>query len=153
MSRAAVALAVVIAALVSLACSSGGGGADGSPQGDGVARTASSGEIDVKAAWLWGDGFLEDDLAAYPRGEFLFLELKLDAHSGDLASIDLAGSARLYTGGGQLRPAAWVAREDGSHHRAGVLVFPRPDVPGAVTLSLELGDGAVELAWDGLPEG
>lgn len=151
MSR--VAIALVLAVLVSLACSSGGGGPGASPAATGYARTASAGGVDVKAAWLSADSLAQDDLGAYPPQDYVFLELKLDTHSGDLSSINLVGSAGLDTARGVLRPEAWVPREDGSHHRDGVLVFRRPDIAGAVTLSLKLESGAVELAWDGLPEG
>jgi hypothetical protein len=150
--RGAVAGALLLAALVGLACSPGD--SDGSPdsEGDeGSTRTASAGGINVEAIWLGSSDQLGDDLEAYPLGNFLLLEVSLDTHSGDLGSVDLVEAAKLYTGAGSLEPEAWVASSDESHHRSGVLVFPREEFAGSVALSVALGEEKVELVWERIP--
>ena len=154
MPRGALIIAAVLAGLVTLACSSGGSdsGPSESKDDDGPTRTASVEGIDVKATWLGSDGEPREGLAEYPPGRFLLLEVTLDTHSGDLGSIDLAEAAELRTGAGLVEPEAWVASSDESHHRGGVLVFPRSDLSSPVTLTLALEDGVVELVWEELPE-
>ena len=48
-------------------------------------------------------------------------------------------------------PEAWVSRSNDSHHRAGVLVFPRSLGAGPVELAIALGDEGVVLSWDAVP--
>lgn len=154
MLRGALIIAAMLAGLVTLACSSGG--SDGEPSesngDDGRTRTAGVGGIDVEATWLGSDDEPREGLAEYPPGRFLLLEVSLDTHSGDLGSIDLAEAAELRTGAGLLEPEAWVASSDESHHRSGVLVFPRSDLSSPVTLTVALEDGVAELVWEELPE-
>jgi hypothetical protein len=55
----------------------------------------------------------------------------LDTHSGDLSKFDLVKNAILRNDGGrQVAPLQWVATADGTHHRAGGLVFPKTDKSG-----------------------
>ena len=153
MPRGALIIAAVLAGLVTLACSSGGSdsGPSVSKDDDGSTRTASVEGIDVKATWLGSDGEPREGLAEYPPGRFLLLEVSLDTHSGDLGSIDMVEAAALRTDAGLLEPEAWVASSDESHHRGGVLVFPREALTGSVTLTLALGEEKVELFWEHIP--
>ncbi len=153
MRRVAVAGALLLAGLVSLACSSGDSGGSPDSEGqEGATRTASAGGIDVEATWLGSGDDLGDGLSAYPLGSFLLLEISLDTHSGDLGSVDMVEAAKLNTGAGPLDPEAWVASSDESHHRSGVLVFPRRDVVPPVKLNVALEDEVAELVWEELPE-
>jgi len=143
----------LLAVLVGLACSSGD--SDGSPDSEGEegsTRTVSVGGIDVEATWLGSGDQLGDDLEAYPLGSFLLLEVSLDTHSGDLGSVDLVEAAKLNTGAGPLEPEAWVASSDESHHRSGVLVFPRRYLVPPLKLNVALEDGVAELVWEELPK-
>ncbi len=153
MLRGDLIMAAMLAGLVTLACSSGGSDGELSESNgdDGSTRAASAGGIDVEATWLGSDGEPREGLAEYPSGRFLWLQVIMDTHSGDLGSIDLAEAAELRTGAGLLEPEAWVASSDESHHRGGVLVFPREAFTGSVTLSLELGEEKVELVWERIP--
>lgn len=152
MFRGAVTFGVLVAGLVTLACSSGGDDGASPDSEDGFTRTASAGSIEVEATWIGAGDEMGADLTGYPPDRFLLLEVKLDTHSGDLGSIDMVEGARLRTGAGSIEPEAWVASSDDAHHRAGVLVFGREGVTGSFTLSLELGDETAELAWEELPE-
>ncbi len=152
MRRSAVVAALLFAGLVSLACSSADRTGDSGGEAA-LTRAASAGSIDVEATWLGSDGQLGDDLEAYPLDGFVLLEISLDTHSGDLGSIDLVDASALETDAGSLEPEDWVAKSDESHHRSGVLVFPRAELAAPVTLTVELEDGIAELVWEELPDG
>lgn len=152
MLRGAVVVVLMLAGLVGLACSSGDGGGSPDSEGqEGATRTASAGGIDVEATWLGSGDQLGDGLSAYPLGSFLLLEISLDTHSGDLGSVDLVEAAKLNTGAGPLEPEAWVASSDESHHRSGILVFPREQIVESVALSVALGGEKAELVWERIP--
>jgi hypothetical protein len=143
---------LAITALVAAACSSGGGSTSGSPKDQDSTRTASANGIEVQANWLTQEAASQDfDLTDYPADRFLYLEVKLDTHSGDLKSIELPGSAELRQGDRQFEPEAWVASNDDAHHREGLLVVAREFEEGPVELVLQLGDDILSLRWDTVP--
>ena len=151
------------ASLLAAACSSGGGGepsATGEPGGEGqpaageeLTRVSEAGGVTVEATWLMeGDlSGVDADLTKYPLDEFVVVEISLDAHSGDLNEIEMERAATLRQGASELPPEAWVSVSDDSHHRAGVLVFPRNLRDGPVELILTVGDDDVALLWEAAP--
>ena len=151
------------AALLAAACSSGGGGepsATGEPDGEGqpgageeLTRVSEAGGVTVEATWLMeGDlSGVDADLTRYPLDEFVVVEISLDAHSGDLNEIEMERAATLRQGASELPPEVWVSVSDDSHHRAGVLVFPRRLEEGPVELFLTVGDEDVALLWEAAP--
>lgn len=57
--------------------------------------------------------------------------ITLDTHAGDLSKYDFLKSVRLRNNNGQqVAPLKWVSTAEGSHHRAGGLVFPKTDQAG-----------------------
>ena len=147
MLRSALTVAAVLMGLVTLACSSSGEPPE-SKGVDGFTRTATAGGVDVEVTWLGSDDEPREGLDAYPLDRFLLLEVGLDTHSGDLGSIDMVEAARLKADGDSLEPEEWIASSDDSHHRSGVLVFARELKVGPVMLTVDLGEGSVELVWD-----
>ena len=155
--RLAFAAAVGVAAVLALACSSGG---DGRPAGtaapdagEDLTRSAEAGGVTVEATWLTEAtvGAVDADLTAYPPGKYVLIELKLDTHSGDLNEIDLQREAALKQDGMILEPETWLSLSDDSHHREGVLVFPRSFKEGEVELTVPIKDEDVGLLWEAAP--
>lgn len=157
--RLAFATAVGVAAVLAMACSSGG---DGRPAGtaapdaasEDLTRSAEAGGVTVEATWLTKTtaGEVDADLTAYPPDEYVLIELKLDTHSGDLNEIDLEREAALKQGGTTLEPETWLSLSDDSHHREGVLVFPLNIESGPADLTLSLSDDEeVALVWESPP--
>jgi hypothetical protein len=141
--------------LIALACSSGAEpGADTEPsRGEDLTRTSEADGVAVAARWLT-EAAVQDqdaDLSQYPLNAFVLFALELDTHSGDLNEIDLQNAATLRQGQAEESAEAWVSDSDDSHHRAGVLVFPRSPEDGAAELRLSIGDDAVVLAWERPP--
>jgi len=68
----------------------------------------------------------------YGLEEQLAIALYLDTHSVDLLGYKLQELSLLRDdGGGQYRPLGWMEDQGGSsHHRSGVLLFPRVDGEG-----------------------
>lgn len=153
MFRGAVTFGLLVAGLVTLACSSGdgGGGPGANTDDERFTRTASVGEIEVEVKWLGSDDDIGEEFAGYPFDEFVLLEVSLDTHSGDLGSIDMAGAARLLAGGNSREPEEWIASSDDGHHRSGVLIFAREALTGPVALSVDLGAESAEFGWDEAP--
>ena len=155
LSRLAAVLVVGLA-LIALACSSGGsepGTGDGPAAGEDLTRTSETDGITVEARWLTEAELtdLDADLSQYPLDAFVLLELKLDAHSGDLNEIDLQDGAMLRQGQAEEPPEAWMSESDDSHHREGILVFPRQLETGPVQLVLRIGEEEVVLLWEAAP--
>lgn len=153
-----IALAGVAAlALIAAACSSGDAGESNPADSPGVSavltQSAAAGGVTVEATWLTGDNVdrVKADLASYPFTQFVVLDIKLDTHSGDLASVNMEQAAGLEQAGTASQPQAWVSVSDDSHHREGVLVFRRELKDGPVTLAIDLGGKRVELLWGTQP--
>ena len=156
--RLAFAAAVGVAAVLAMACSSGG---DGRPDGtaapdaagEDLTRSAEAGGVTVEATWLTEAtvGAVDADLTAYPPDEYVIIELKLDTHSGDLNAIDLQREAALKQDGMTLEPETWLSLSDDSHHREGIIVFPRSLGDGPVELTVPIKDEDVGLLWEAAP--
>ena len=144
---------LVVVMVIAAACSGGDDGRDDG--GDVVADLTQSvevGGVTVEATWLAEGADAPDaDLSAYPAEDFIALDVTLDTHSGDLTSIDMAQAAEMTGGGPAVEPAAWVSVSDDSHHREGVLVFPRSGVSAPAVLTLDVSGETVTLAWQEAP--
>ena len=141
--------------LIALACSSGAEpGADTEPsRGEDLTRTSEADGVTVAARWLT-EAAVQDqdaDLSQYPLNAFVLFALELDTHSGDLNEIDLQDGAMLRQGQAEEPPEAWMSESDDSHHREGVLVFPRQLEAGPVQLVLQIGEEEVVLLWEAAP--
>jgi hypothetical protein len=74
--------------------------------------------------------------------------ITLDTHSGDLSGYDFLKDTLLRNDRGQqVTPIRWVSTAEGSHHRAGGLLFPRADQAGR---AVDAGARALELVVRGL---
>ena len=147
---------VAAVALGGAACSSGGGSRETGAGPTDAAPVTQSVEVDgvtVEVTWLTlGDVVEVDaDLSAYPPDRFALLDVKLDTHSGDLMSIDMEQAATLKQGETQLQPEAWMSVSDDSHHREGVLVFPRRLDDGPVELTIQMDDEELVVLWEATP--
>lgn len=135
-------------ALLAAACSSAGGG-EPSASSD-LAQKGEAAGITVEATWLMEDALsgVEADLSRYPLDDFALLTIVLDTHSGDLTDIDMEQATSLRQGEEELRPQAWLSTSDDSHHRAGVLVFPRRLKDGPVELLFAHEEHQMALRWE-----
>ena len=150
LKRVWLALALSLTVLA-LACSSGGGA---KPNSTGtLSRTDEAGGVTVEATWLTEDGLgaVDADLAQYPLNEFVLFKVGLDTHSGDLGKLDLKSTASLKQSGADVKAKAWVNLSNDSHHRSGVLVFPRDLQYGRVELALNVKNDELVLAWEAPP--
>ncbi len=96
-------------------------------------RTSGAGGVTVKVIYAPPEYFqaAKDPEGAQrwrPEEQVVFL-VTLDAHAGDLMAFDPVKNIRLgiRTTGGATKgyaPVKWEATSDGSHHRAGALIFP-----------------------------
>jgi len=111
------------------------------------------GGVAVEVTWVtsdhlgsWGSAKAEE----YGIEGYVLLHVKLDTHSGDLGRYNLAELTSLRLEGGDYRPSAWEAISDSSHHREGILVFPRQAADGT---RLDAGPVAVVMKGiAGVPE-
>lgn len=98
-------------------------------------RTDSSSGITVKAVYLTTAALKENPrdplYGKVDPDRTIVFAVTLDTHSGDLSAWDILKNTVLRNDRGQqVAPQRWVAIADGTHHRAGGLVFPRTDQAG-----------------------
>jgi hypothetical protein len=139
--------------VLALACSSGGGAKPNSTGTGTLSRTGEAGGVTVEATWLTEDGLgaVDADLAQYSLNEFVLFKVSLDTHSGDLSKLDLKSTASLKQSGADMPAEAWVDLNNDSHHRSGVLVFPRDLQEGPAELALNVKNDELVLAWEAPP--
>lgn len=156
MKRLALA-AVVLPALLAVACSQGfssDSGADrGATSDAGLTRHAEAGGVAVEGTWLTARELdrLDADVDAFRLDEFVLVKIQFTTHSGDLNRIDMEQAAVLRQGEADEQPKGWISLSDDSHHRAGVLVFSRHLEGGPAELSIDLGDEELVLLWETAP--
>jgi len=145
-------------ALLAVACSSGGGNetqgaGEGPTPAAGLSQAGEVSGVTVEATWLTESNMKKAgvDLSRYPMGEFVLIEIQFTTHSGDLSKIDMVRAALLRQGTAEVQPQTWVSVSDDSHHRAGVLVFPRNLKDGPVDLAIKIGDKELALRWEAAP--
>ena len=140
--------AVIATAALLTACSSGDSRQQ--PTSDDLTRSDEAEGVTVEATWLTEETLSDVavDTSRYPLDEFVLLDLTLDTHSGDLSEIDMERAAVLKQNGEQLKALAWLASSEDSHHRAGVLVFPRPAQDGPAELAFAHEEHRVALRWE-----
>ncbi len=116
-------------------------------------REGEAGGVTVEATWLTEDGLgaVDADLAQHSLNEFVLFKVSLDTHSGDLSKLDVKSTASLKQSGADVQAEAWVNLNNDSHHRSGVLVFPRDLQAGRVELALNVKNDELVLAWDASP--
>ncbi len=124
-------------------------------------QTDGQGGITIKATYATAAYFKaapNDPLAGkVDLDHNIAFAIALDTHSGDLSNYDFVKNTVLRNDRGQqVAPIRWMATTDGSHHRAGGLIFPKADqagravAPQAKTLELVVRNlGAAErvLRW------
>jgi len=147
------------------ACTGGGGGSSVSPAtspAPGLTQSDSGeGGVTVEASWLTAaeldaDSDLADAAAAYPIESFLLVRVRMDTHSGDLSSYDLAAGSEMVVDGGPPQAAvAWRPLGGSSHHREALLVFERPQGAASVEVTLKDLAGVARrvFRWAPLPGG
>lgn len=152
-------LAFVTVLVVTLlaACSKGFSSAPDAPGGPGrgpeLTRIAEAGGVAAEGTWLTAkelDG-VDTDMAPYPLDKFVLVKIQFTTHSGDLNRIDMERAAVLRQGEADEQPVGWISLSDDSHHRAGVLVFPRSLEVGQVKLTIAIGDEELALLWERVP--
>ncbi len=148
---------VLIATLLAAACSKGFNStpdASGGPgEGPELTRTAEAGGVTVEGTWLTAkdlDG-VDADVVAFPLEKFVLVKIQFTTHSGDLNRIDMEQAAILRQGEAAEQPKGWISLDDDSHHRVGVLVFPRSLEVGQVELTIDIGDDVLALLWERVP--
>lgn len=157
---ASAAIGMAMLSLLLAACGSAGDNERASATVNPTQRDGGEGGVTVEATWVTAehaeDGAMKAKLEGYPGDRFVALHLKLDTHSGDLNRYDLVKAASLAADGSASQAAsAWVPLSEDSHHREGLLIFPRPE--GATGAELALRDiaGVPQrvLRWAPVPEG
>lgn len=63
--------------------------------------------------------------------------VSMNTHSVDLTGYDLTKASELVAAGRTLTPIRWTSTSDDSHHRAGVLSFPKVDRSGVLELRIK----------------
>jgi hypothetical protein len=78
----------------------------------------------------------------------LFL-IQLDSHSVDVSGYNLVQLGRLTGGRATRAPLRWVETAAGTHHRTGLLMFPRisPRLPATMVLTRIAGVPARSYCW------
>ncbi|MBI2912697.1 MAG: hypothetical protein HYY03_02115 [Chloroflexi bacterium] len=117
-------------------------------------QESEAGGITVEATWLAETDVtkLETDVSAYNLSDYVLVRIGFTTHSGDLGEIDMEQAASLEQDGVELRPAAWLSLSDDSHHRAGVLAFPRELTQGPVEMTLIIGGEEMVFRWASEPK-
>lgn len=68
----------------------------------------------------------EDETARYDFDKYIVFRLSVDSHSVDLSGYNFEKSVLLRdSSGNQLGAVEWISESDDSHHRSGLIVFPR----------------------------
>ena len=152
MRRGLIGVAVALALIALVACGSQGGASSRDrgttpPAGASAGLTqkdGGEGGVTVTATWatqehLKADGKLAKAAGRYDPASYVIFHLALDTHSGDLGRYNLAQLASLQaSGAGPQASEAWVSLSNDSHHREGLLIFPK--LAGAREVELSLKD-------------
>ena len=151
-------LTVLAVALLAAACSKGFSSGPDATVGPGtgaeLTRVAEASGVTVEGRWLTAEDEVDSadaDMAAYPLDEFVLVKIQFTTHSGDLNRIDMERAAVLRRGEADEQPARWISLSDDSHHRTGVLVFPRQFESGPIDLAIDIGEEVVALRWEATP--
>lgn len=115
-----------------------------------TAKDQGQGGITMKATWVVA-GSPEASSAGLDR--YLAFVVTMDTHAGDLGQFNLMKTAALRDEkGNETSPAAWESPSDGSHHRSGIMKFPKGAEKDAGSLELVIRGvgGAPErvLRWE-----
>ncbi len=150
-------MTVLVVALLAAACSKGFSSGPGATVGPGeraeLTRVAEASGVTVEGRWLTSEELdgVDADMTAYPLDKFVLVEIQFTTHSGDLSRIDMERATVLRQGEEDEQPERWLSLSDDSHHRAGVLVFPRNLEDGPVELTIDIGNEELALHWEAVP--
>lgn len=92
------------------------------------------GGIIVEATWVTAPQLanLPQAVKAYSLDSYVLIHVKLDTHSGDISQYDVASLSTLqWQRLDSLQAQTWLAIDESSHHREGVLVFQASGNAGA----------------------
>lgn len=115
-----------------------------------TAKDQGQGGITIKATWVVPGS---PEAASVDLSQNLGFAISMDTHSGDINQYNLLKLSVLRgETGREIAPASWESISDGSHHRSGVIKFPRGAEAGSKYVELVIRDvgGAKErvLRWD-----
>jgi hypothetical protein len=140
----------------------GPGAAEGGDDGH-IRTDDGAGSVELSAAPLLPSVLADNSWLAERAGTVLKDEefgifIGLNTHSVDLSGYDLAALSSMSSPAGEARPLRYVAEQDGTHHRTGILVFEGGQVDlegrGELVLTVAEVSGIPErvLSWP-LPAG
>jgi hypothetical protein len=75
--------------------------------------------------------------AAYQPERYSIFLVSMNTHSVDLSGYDMVALSELRAGGKSYKALRWVSTADESHHRSGVLTFPKVDAGQPVELVIK----------------
>jgi len=75
--------------------------------------------------------------AAYEPERYSVFLVAMNTHSVDLSGYNLVALSELRTGGKSFKALRWISTADDSHHRSGVLIFPKVDAGQPVELAIK----------------
>lgn len=142
-------LAIVLAVLVAPASFLYAGLYVDAPQGERVTGTAGGTVYTDLPPRASSENGVSVEVRPVAEGDGLAFEVSLNTHSGSL-DFDVAEAAVLEDGSGEsYAPLEWRGDPPGGHHRSGTLVFPAPEDPGELKLTIRDVRGAPErvFAW------
>jgi len=96
-----------------------------------VRRDQGEGGVDIEVTWGGPQA------APFEPDRYTVFLVALNTHSVDLSVYDMVRISELRIGGMTLRPLRWVDISDNSHHRRGVLIFPK--IPSGQPVELVIG--------------
>lgn len=104
-----------------------------------VQRDQGEGAVEIQVIYVTPEYLRSGgaDAARYEPDRYSVFLVSLNTHSVDLSRYDMVQVSELRAGGQSWRPLRWVSTSDGSHHRAGVLVFPKVDPARPVELLIK----------------
>ena len=77
------------------------------------------------------------DAAKYKADTQTVFLVSMNTHSVNLAGYNLVEISELVAAGQTLKPTRWAGTSDDSHHRAGVLTFPKVDRTAGLELRIK----------------
>lgn len=128
-------LLMVFSAVLTLALGAAVQGGEAPADLSAWVRRASQAGVEVEVLFATPEYFKargdEAGMKRYRPDENLVFFIRMDTHSGDLSVFDIRRISFLRTNQGrEIGALRWEAIGEGSHHRSGVLVFPKADPQG-----------------------
>lgn len=104
-----------------------------------VQRDKGEGGVEIEVTFVTTEYVrsVNKDAAKYEPDKYAVFLVAMNTHSVDLSGFDMVKISELRAGGKSLAPLRWISTSDNSHHRAGVLIFPKVDEKQAVELIIK----------------